>query len=189
MALGLAFLVFGTACAGIWTRVDEKQPRPFQMPTLEIEANLPLEWYSATYMPLVGGFLFTKHGRTLEEIWLRRWAKGVTWAGTNRAISDGMTVQDISQLAIDTRRMDDNIGSIQVLSNVPARVDGRECYRLDVRYRDSIGLARRTAEYGCVVGNWIYRFEFMAPSQHYFESHLNAFEEIIESVRFKVKGA
>lgn len=178
-----------SACAPIWTPIDERLPRPYPMTTVELEMELPRGWMSASYPPLAGIFTFTVHGKELEEIWVRRWPRAQIVKGTNRGVSKDMTVQDIASLSLDSRRLDEGVGALRVVSNQPARVDGRECYRLDYRYRDAIGLPKRTVEYGCLVGEWLYRFEFNAAEQYYFDRYLEDFEEMTKTARFVGAGA
>ncbi len=176
-------------CAPAWSPINEATPKPYGLASIEVKAELPQGWMSATYPPLGGVWLFTRHGQELEEIMLRRWKKTDIVKDTNRSVRENMTLQDIADLSLDSRRLDDGVGALQVLENRPASVGGRECYRLDYRYRDEIGLARRTIEYGCPVGAWLYRFEFQAPVQYYFERHLDDFETLVGTIEFTTRGA
>ena len=185
----LFVLLLGTACAPIWAPIDEKTPRPFQMTTIEMTMNLPMGWMSSYYAPAVGYFFFTVHGKELEEIWIRRWPKTQVVKGTNRSFGKEMTIQEMANLSLDSRRLDDGVGALEVVSNRPARLEGRDCYRLDYRYRNEIGLPKRTVEYGCPVGSWFYRFEYNAPEQFYFDRRLEDFEKTVETIRFTTKGA
>lgn len=185
LALGMGLAL---GCAPIWAPIDEKVQRPFPMTVLEMTMNLPMGWMSSYYAPLGGYFFFTVHGAELEEIWIRRWPKTQIVKGTNRNVSAKMTIQDMAALSIDSRRLDDGVGAFEVVSNRPAKIDDQECYRLDYRHRNAIGLSKRVVEYGCSVGPWLYRFEFMAPTQHYFERYVQDFEEMAKSVRFLVNG-
>jgi hypothetical protein len=187
--VALALAVFTTACAPIWVPIDEKSPRPFDMVVLEMKMNLPMGWMSSYYAPLGGYFFFTVHGAELEEIWVRRFPKTAIVKGTNRAVGDRMTVEDIAKLSVDSRRLDEGVGAFELVSNTPATIDGRDCFRLEYRHRNSIGLQKRTVEYGCPVGTWLYRVEFMAPEQYYFHRYLPDFEEMARSIRFTARGA
>ena len=189
LGAALALLIVATGCAPIWAPIDEKTPRPFPMTVLEMTMNLPMGWMSSYYAPVGGYFFFTVHGTELEEIWIRRWPKTQIVKGTNRNVGSRMTVQDIANLSIDSRRLDDGVGAFEVLSNKPATLDERDCYRLDYRYRNGIGLPKRTVEYGCAVGTWLYRFEFNAPTQYYFGRYIDDFEEMASSIHFTVPGA
>lgn len=184
----LLVLMIGTACAPIWAPIDEKTPRPFAMTTIEMTMDLPVGWMSSYYAPAVGYFFFTVHGEELEEIWIRRWPKVQIVKGTNRNLSGPMTIQEMANLSIDSRRLDDGVGAFEVVSNRPATLDGRDCYRLDYRYRNQIGLPKRTVEYGCPVGTWFYRFEFNAPEQFYFGRRLEDFERMTKTIHFTTKG-
>jgi hypothetical protein len=168
--------------------IDESTPRPFDMPTHEMRMNLPQGWMSSYYGPLAGHFFFTVHGAELEEVWIRRFPKTMVVKGTNRSIQDGMTVQDMAKLSIDSRRLDEGVGAFELVSNKPATIDGRECFRIDYRHRNSIGLLKRAVEYGCPVAGWLYRIEFMAPEQYYFERYLPDFEAMARSIRFTTRG-
>ena len=184
----LVLLTLAPGCAPIWSRI-EKQSEPFPMATIEAAAYLPVGWGSANYETLAGVWHFTRHGIELQEIYLRRWPKTSVVKGTNRSIRDTMTVQEIALLSIDSRKLDEGVGALEVISNKPTTIDGRDCYRLDYRYRNGIGLPKRTVEYGCPVGRWMYRFEYNAPAQHYFEANLADFEAMAASIEFRVPGA
>ena len=185
----ISLLVFSTlGCAAIWTPL-KKTPKPFEMTTIQAAAHLPIGWGSSSYAPIVGVWLFTRHGVELNEIYLRRFPKSQVVKGTNRKVRDDMTIQEIADLSIDSRRTDDGVGAFEVVSNRPSQVGGRDCFRLDYRYRNGIGLPKRTVEYGCPVGTWMYRFEFNAPEQHYFETYLPEFEAMARTIEFRVPGA
>ena len=185
----MALLLACVGCAPIWVPIDESTPRPFPMPTHEMSMDLPMGWMSSYYGPALGHFFFTVHGGELEEIWIRRFPKNQMVKGTNRSITGEMTIQEIANLSIDSRRLDEGVGAFEVVSNKPATLGGRDCYRLEYRHRNAIGLRKRSLEYGCPVGPWLYRLEFMAPEQHYFERYLDDFEAMARSVTFQVPGA
>lgn len=124
-----------------------------------------------------------------SESYLRRFPKSRVVKGTNRKVRDDMTIQKIADLSIDSRRTDDGVGAFEVVSNRPSQTGGRDCYRLDYRYRNAIGLPKRTVEYGYPVGTWMYRFEFNAPEQHYFDAHLPEFEAMVRTIEFRVPRA
>ncbi len=185
----ISFLLLGTlGCVGVWSPLYKTQ-KPFEMTTIQAAAHLPAGWGSSTYAPLLGVWLFTHHGVELNEIYLRRFLKSQVVKGTNRTVRDDMTIQEIADLSIDSRRTDDGVGAFEVISNQPSQIGGRDCFRLDYRYRNEIGLPKRTVEYGCPVGPWMYRFEFNAPEQHYFAAHLPEFEAMARTIEFRVPGA
>jgi len=192
-APGIALLaalvaLLGTACAPIWTPAAASG-KPPPLSTIQLEARLPPGWMVSTYEAMGGFWHLTRHGDELEHIYLRRWPRSQVVKDTNRSLRDGISIREIAALSLDSRRLDENVGSIEVLSNRPSQVAGRECYRIDYRYRTATALPRRTVEYGCPVGAWLYRFEFNAAAQHYFERHLEEFEGMVGSIVFKVPGA
>jgi hypothetical protein len=185
----LGLVLTSAGCAPIWSPINAQTPVPYALATIEVKARLPVGWMSSTYAPLAGVWIFTRHGQELEEIQLRRWPKSQVVKGTNRSLRDDMTLKDIAELSLDSRRLDDGVGGLELLAEEPATVGDRDCYRIDYRYRDAIGLARRTIEYGCPVGGWIYRFEYNAPVQYYFEHHLEPFEAMVRTIEFTTAGA
>ena len=187
--LGLGLLLvatLGTACAPAWTPITEQSQRPFTYPQLQVTFNLPIGWMTSYYAPALGYIFFTVHGAELEEIWVRRFPKSAIVKGTNRNTAGQLTVQDMAKISVDSRRTDEGVGAFQLVSNKPAKVDGKSCFRLDYRYRNAIGLQKRTVEYGCPVGSWLYRIEFNAPTQHYFDRYLSDFESMAKSMQFLV---
>ncbi|MEM7411418.1 MAG: hypothetical protein AAF430_14360 [Myxococcota bacterium] len=185
----LAFCSLLVGCAPAWVLVDESSPRPFTYPTFEIQFDLPQGWMTSYYGPVVGHIFFTVHGGELEEIWVRRFPKTSVVKGTSRNLAGNLTVQDMANVSIDSRRTDEGVGAFALVSNRPATIGGQRCFRLDYRYRNEIGLEKRTVEYGCPVGAWLYRIEFNAPEQHFFERYLGDFEQMAESVVFTAAGA
>ena len=189
LAVAALCATLAMGCAAPWALINEQLPRPFALPTLQIELNLPIGWMSSYYAPALGYAFFTVHGAELEEIWIRRFAKTAVVKGTSRNTAGNLTIQDMASVSIDSRRTDDGVGAFELLSNRPARIDEQDCFRLDYRYRNAIGLQKRTVEYGCPVGPWLYRFEFNAPVQHYFDRYLGDFEQVAKSIQFTVPGA
>ena len=185
----LAGVLLLPGCAAWWGPVTGQTPRPYTLPLLEISLDLPLGFMSPTGPAVWGHHILTRHGVELEEIQLRRWPRTATVKGTNRSITDGMLIQDIAALSLDSRRLDDGVGGLEVVSNRLAEVGGQECYRIDYRFRNANGLSKRTIEYGCPVGTWLYRFEYSAPSQYYFGLYEAEFEAMVRSIRFSVAGA
>lgn len=185
----LILVLAGVGCAPPWVLVNEQTPRPFSFPTLQITFELPQGWMSSYYGPAVGHVFLTVHGGELEEIWVRRFPKSAIVKGTGRNTAGNLTIQDMANISVDSRRTDDGVGAFELMSNRPAKVGGRDCFRLDYRHRNAIGLQKRALEYGCPVGGWLYRIEFITPEQHYFDRYLEDFEQMVRSVRFDVPGA
>ena len=186
--LALLALLLLVACAPPWVPIDEKTPRPFDMTPVQIRMNMPMGWMSSYYAPVTGYFFFTVHGSELEEFWVRRFPKSAIVKGTGRNTAGSLTVQEIAEISLDSRRLDDGTGNFEVVSNRPATIGGQACFRLDYRHRNAIGLEKRTLEYGCPVGDWLYRFEFMAPEEYYFDRFVRDFEAAVGSVQFTIPG-
>lgn len=169
-----------TGCA-LWTPA---KPSPLKHVWLQTTLQIPDGWMVATFSE---GLFTTRHGLELESIHVRRWPRTTEVKGTGRSIEDGALPSEVAEISLDSRRLDDGVGGLEVVSNAPVRVDGRDCYRIDYRFREESGLRIRTVETGCVVEKWIYRFEYRAAAQHYFDAGLPAYEELVASVDFWAK--
>jgi len=176
----LCVLLGGTGCA-FWT---PSKPSSFHHVWLGIDVQVPEGWMVATFSE---GMFTTRHGLELESIHVRRWPRTKEVKGTGRTVEDGMLPHEIAEVSLDSRRLDDGVGGLEVLGNRPAEVDGQECYEIDYWFRNETGLPIRTIEVGCAVTKWMYRFEYRAAEQHYFAVGRPGFDELVKSVRFKEK--
>lgn len=177
----LLAMTFATGGCALWTPANDKGIKHIWLQTT---LTVPDGWMVATFSE---GLFATKHGIELDSIHVRRWPRTMVVKGTGRTIEDGMLPQEIAEISLDSRRLDDGVGGLQLIESVPATVGGRECYRIDYRFRNEPGLRIRTVEYGCAVDQWIYRFEYRAADQHYFEAGEPEFERLVRSVQFWLK--
>lgn len=170
-------VLLGGGCA-LWSPASKSD---LEHIWLRLTVRVPQGWMVATFSE---GLFVTKHGVELDAIHVRRWPRTAQVKGTGRSIEDGMMAQEIAEISLDSRRLDDGVGGLEVLGNAPVAVGGRDCYRIDYGFRDANGLPRRTVEYGCAVSSWMYRFEFRAAEQHYFAAGLPDFEQLVASAEF-----
>jgi hypothetical protein len=179
VVLILGLLLSGTGCA-LWTPAKSSA---IHHPWLQLELRIPEGWMVATFSE---GLFTTYHGLELESIHVRRWDRKVEVKGTGRNLEGDLLPFEIAEISLDSRRLDEGVGGLEVLSNAPYVVDGRECYEIDYRFRGETGLRIRTVEVGCAVDEWMYRFEYRAAEQHYFDARRAEFQALVESARFKL---
>ena len=173
----MAVVLAASGCA-LWAPA---QKAPLKHIWLQLTVVVPPGWMTAVFSE---GLFVTKHGLELDSIHVRRWPRTTEVKGTGRTIEDGMLPLEIAEISLDSRRLDDGVGGLEVVGNTPANVGGRDCYRIDYTFRDALGLPMRTVEYGCAVGTWMYRFEYRAAAQHYFAAGLADFEGLVGSAEF-----
>ncbi len=166
-----------TGCA-FWTPT---KPKPIDHIWLQLELQIPEGWMVAT---ISEGLFTTYHGLELESIHVRRWDRKVEVKGTGRNLEGDLMPHEIAEISLDSRRLDDGVGGLEVLANAPFEVDGRDCYEIDYRFRGETGLRIRTVEVGCAVDKWMYRFEYRAAEQHYFDARRTEFDALVRSARF-----
>ncbi len=180
LAVSMLALGASTGCA-LWTPAP---PEPVKHIWLQADLSIPSGWMVATFSE---GLFTTRHGLELESIHVRRWPRTLEVKGTGRTIEDGMLPHEIAEVSLDSRRLDEGVGGLEVISNRPATVDGRDCYEIDYRFRNEPGLRIRTVEVGCAVAGWIYRFEYRAAEQHYFDAGREGFDSLVANVNFWIE--
>ena len=87
-------------------------------------------------------------------------------------------------LALDDIRLTEGVTNFELIENSPFRIDGRPCYRLLYSHRIDSGLKVKTVEFGCWTRRGLYRIEYRAAAQHYFDQYLDVFERFRQGIRF-----
>lgn len=88
---------------------------------------------------------------------------------------------ELAEAVADDLRSDRSLLAFEILSNEPTRVDGREGFALTVKYQTADKLRITQRIHGCIIGNKLYTLRFSAPTRHYFERDLPAFEAAAQS--------
>jgi hypothetical protein len=173
----LVVAVLAFACA-TWVQVGG----PVRENSVGVSAELPHGWMRLRAHP---GILITRDGLGLEYIEIGRSGIEEELPNTNRRIEAGMLPMEVAELSIDSARLSQETTNFELAENAPAQIDGRDGYRIGYSHRTGSGLRVRTLRYGCIVGDFHYWIEYRAAAQHYFEAHLEDFERVSRSVRFR----
>lgn len=149
--------------------------------SLGIEVDLPPGWMR---LRTGNGIVITRDGLGLDYIRIQRSDVDEELPNVNRSIRAGMLTQEVAELSLDSARLERGITNFEIEENSPARIDGRECYKLVYSFRVESGLKLRTMKYGCVIAEHHYNIEYRAAAQHYFDANLDSFEAVRDSIRF-----
>jgi hypothetical protein len=198
-------LVCLTGCAAPWTQVGGR----LAAPSLNVEADLPQGWMqfnranSEQARQLVMGELvgwtvadaapdsplfITRDGALLQYINFQRLKVGKDLEHTKKKFAQGLLPQEVAEVELDEVRSDPKVTNFELVENVPMQIDGRPGFKLVYTYRTKAGLELKRSHYGLLLGEWVYRMQYQAPAQYYFERDLETFERVRTSVRFNAKA-
>ena len=176
VAIITAVLMAG--CAG-W----QDSSGPFTDAGLGIEISIPEGWLRIAAAPR-DSIILTSNGVQIEAITIQRVPVDRRLPNSRLRFQADMTPPQAADVAIDNRKFAPGITDFQLVSRGSARVDGHDCFRLSYTFRAGFGRTRQVANYGCILGPWLYRFNFSAPSVSFFPEFLPVFEAIVDSARF-----
>lgn len=136
--------------------------------------ELPAGWLRT---PRDAGLTATRDGLLLQRIWVD--TEPLSPAALGKGLATALPEEDAAQL-VD--RLEATAGW-KVREVRPAFLSGAPGYRILASFRDADGLAYGTVVVGAVVGRSRWLVGYAAPSRHYFDLDLPAFERAVASFR------
>lgn len=139
--------------------------------------DLPQGWM-ATDNPK--NLYISKDGPPLQKIYL--YAGDITemGKGAKKTLKKGMLPQEVAEFLLDVFRADKSLGQFTVIENAPAKLAGRDGFRLVNTYKSN-AVRYREIYYGLLEGNTFYGISYNAPVRYYFDKDAAAFEAIVKS--------
>ena len=185
--LGIVALAAALAACSTWSPATGT----IKLGEIRAEANLSPDWMR---MKTTGSgswskstrdeIVFTRDGVSLEYIKIRRSKPADAMPHTEAELTSGMLPHEVADLALDDIRLTEGVTNFELIENSPLRIDGRPCYRLFYSHRIDSGLKVKTVEFGCWTRWGLYRIEYRAAAQHYFDQYLDVFERFRQGIRF-----
>lgn len=147
--------------------------------------TVPAGWsFTTKAMPARGADLFaTKDGIYLQRLFVDHRAIKEPLPHSKRTITAQMSPFEIAEALVDDIRSNHDLLHFEVNENTPAIVGGRPGFKLLLQYQNADQLRLTELRYGALVGDQVYFLRFIAPSRHYFELDLAAFEEAARTFR------
>ena len=165
------------ACYSVWSPATGTT----KLGEIRVEAKLPPDWMR---MKGTDQIVFTRDGLSLEYIRIRRRKPADAMPHTEAELTSGMLPHEVADLALDDIRLTEGVTNFELIENSPLTIDGRHCYRLFYSHRINSGLKVKTVELGCWTHWGLYRIEYRAAAQHYFDQYLDVFERFRQGIRF-----
>lgn len=179
--LVITFLVAGCAA---WVRVE--QPLT-ESPDKSFTVELPVGWMRANLV--LNGITVTRDGLGLQSITAMKLAHDKAFPTIKKTSSAEMLPTELAELQLAELKIQDDMSNLEVISKKPARIAGRDAFRLHVRVKNKKGLAVDQVTYGFTDNSGLYLLNFDAPRLHYFERDLPAFEQTVKSLQLRSTGA
>ena len=180
--IGLMLVLTAAGCATtppkpVWVPAEGT----FTAPKSGYSLVLPAGW---TRVNQEERLAITRDGSSLQVIGVNMYKVGTPLQYTKKKCEKGMLPQELAAILIDDLASAENVASVDVLENAPARIGDVEGFRVVCRLRFKGGLDRKCAFYGAMRGDLVFDVYFTAAARHYFDRDLGVFEEMARSFRF-----
>jgi hypothetical protein len=190
----VAILTSGCATTSYWTMTDDMnrvaQSNSFQMSVPEgwvrsAEADTweQVEIDNELHTILLESMTVTRDGTSLHAITVTRRYADNAFPTLKKKSTASMLPVEVADLYVAELRKRNGLERLEILSNKPAQVDGKQGFQLVLQYRNDDGLRVRVESYGFVDKTGFYTINYRAPYLYYYDRDRNAFTELVQSFR------
>lgn len=197
----VAVVLLSTGCAqqAYWTLTDDMngvvKSRSFQM-------TVPTGWARSTQADaferitidekletiLLESMTVTRDGTGLHSIDITRRYPDTAFPSIKKKSKASMLPVEIADLYVSELRKRTGLEQLKVLTNKPAKVNGKDAFRLVMQLKNDDGLRIRILSYGFVDKTGFYTLNYRAPYLHYYDRDYKKFEALVGSFK-QLKGA
>ncbi len=167
-----------SGCAQTWVKVTQSET---VSPASTFAASLPLGWVRFEAEEDV--LLVTRDGLALQTVLLRRSDLKLAFEKIKKDAEVGMLASELAELYVAETKQSGEAENLKVKSNHPARVAGRDGFRLHLVYANAKGLRIDRVVYGFVDTKGFFTLSYTAPKRYHFERYLQNFESTVASFR------
>lgn len=177
------FLVLSlvSACA-TWVRLEEPH---VVAPDKSFTVEVPVGWVRAAMVS--DKVLITRDGTGVQFIRVGKREHKEAFPKIKKSTTAEMLPTELAELVIAEVKSEKNMSGLKILSNTPADIDQRTGFRLHLQMKNQDGLRYEVVVYGLVDKGGFYELTFRAPTLHYFQRDLPAFEQAVKSFRLTGK--
>jgi hypothetical protein len=181
LLLPIALAACATARPPAWVPATS----PYAAPKAGFEVAVPAGWMRRN--TTLERLTVTRDGTGVQRILVgsSELGKPLGITESKRAITAGMSPQEVAEVLIDGLNASRAWTEVEVLENAPAMLGGQNGFRLLAAFRDEDGLKTRMAACGAMAGDRFYWIIYIAPERHYYDLDLHTFEEMVSSFRLR----
>lgn len=195
----LALLTSGCAQTAYWTLTDDMnrvaKSNSFQM-------MVPEGWVRTTKADtwervaidgdaktiLLESMAVTRDGTGIHSINITRRYPDTAFPTIKKKSRANMLPLEVADLYVSELRKRSGLERLKVLSNKPAKVNGKQAFQLVMQYKNDDGLRIRVVSYGFVDKTGFYTINYRAPYLYYYKRDYKKFAKLVRSFK-QLKGA
>lgn len=167
---------FEFSVADGWARTTE--PRTFERLSIDGEQRTIL----------LESMSVTRDGTGLHAITLTRRYPDTAFPTIKKKSAASMLAPEVADLYVSELRKRTGLERLTVLSNKPARMDGKQGFQLVMQFKNDDGLRIQIMTYGFVDKTGFYTIAYRAPALYYHDRDLKVFTNLVGSFK-QLKGA
>jgi hypothetical protein len=127
--------------------------------------------------------IITRKGPALAYISISRVSTDEALPHAKRRFSKGMLPEEAADLIIQDMRSNPQLMNQRIVENMPARLSGRNGFKIVYTYRTQGGLKKKGIICGLLMDPWCYQLKYEAAQRHYFARNLATFARVKGSFR------
>lgn len=195
----LALLTSGCLQPSKWTLTDDMNS---VVKSSSFQITVPQKWVRLTqpesmeYVEIDGenqylmleAMTVTRDGVDLQLINVIRRYPDNAFPAIKKKSRASMLPPEVADLYVTELRKRSGLERLKVLTNKPAKVGGKDGFRLVMQYKNDEGLRIRIVSYGFVDKTGFYTISYRAPYLYYYERDYKKFTQLVKSFR-QLKGA
>lgn len=194
-----ALLIGGCAAPSPWTMTNEANrtvnSKSFQfrmadgwVRDTEAKAWERLEIDGKPQTLLYESMSATRDGGNLQAMTVTRRYPDTAFPTLKKKSAEAMLPPEAADLHVAELRKRSGLERLTVVSNKPARIDGKPGFQLVMQYKNKDGLRIQITSVGFVDKTGFYTLTYRAPVLHFYERDAKDFAALVESFR-QNKGA
>lgn len=195
----VVLLVSGCAQTKYWTMTDDMnrvaQSNSFQISVPEdwVRTTKPGTWEIVEIdgenrtIPLES-MIITRDGTDLHAITVTRRYSDTAFPTIKKKSRASMLPLEAADLYASELRKRNGLERLKVLSNKPAKLGGKQAFKMVMQYKNDDGLRIRIVSYGFVDKTGFYTINYRGPYLHYYGRDKKEFTRLSSSFK-QLKGA
>ena len=169
------------SCGGPFTRVTKPE---YTSSGQGYKVNLPVGWVQATGPQAGESLWISKDGYSLQSLRIDALKQDKAFVTLKKSVDTNIAISDLAELELaEFKAKNPNAASVKVLENSLAKVSNQKAYRLHLQYLNDKGLRFEQITYGFVSPKYYYKLAYQAPTIHYFQRDLSAFNQVVTSFK------
>jgi len=194
LLLFAALVLAGCAPKPYWTLTDDKNR---QVSSTSFEFSLADGWVRTTeprtwerleidgkpQTLLLESMSVTRDSTNLHAITVTRRYADTAFPTLKRKSAPNMLAPEVADLYVAELRKRTGLERLQVLSNKPAVIGGKQGFQLVMQFKNDDGLRIQIMTYGFVDKTGFYTLTYRAPTLYYYDRDYKVFANVVNSFR------